>query len=106
MRLFTVALYVLSLTAVSVAYTTPKKSSTSSRSSTSPVKPTTVYPSPTTSTSTSTSTPKATSTSTVSGATSLWGQCGGIGFTGPHVCSEGVCTFLNGTPPSGLFSFS
>ncbi|KAJ6449679.1 glycoside hydrolase family 3 protein [Mycena sanguinolenta] len=25
----------------------------------------------------------------------LWGQCGGIGWTGPTTCSQGVCTYSN-----------
>ncbi|KAJ7159012.1 glycoside hydrolase family 3 protein [Mycena crocata] len=31
----------------------------------------------------------------VSAQASLWGQCGGTGWTGPTTCSEGVCTVLN-----------
>ncbi|PVF91270.1 hypothetical protein CPB86DRAFT_792172 [Serendipita vermifera] len=25
----------------------------------------------------------------------LWGQCGGIGWSGPTVCAQGTCTKLN-----------
>ncbi|KAF7345699.1 Glycoside hydrolase family 3 protein [Mycena venus] len=31
----------------------------------------------------------------VSSQAVLWGQCGGIGWTGPTTCSEGVCTVSN-----------
>jgi xyloglucan-specific endo-beta-1,4-glucanase len=48
----------------------------------------------TSSTTTTTTTSKAASSGS-SGGSSLWGQCGGIGWTGPTSCSSGVCTYSN-----------
>ncbi|KAG8898755.1 hypothetical protein FRC00_002335 [Tulasnella sp. 408] len=50
----------------------------------------------TTTTKTSSTTSKASSTTTASGATqTLYGQCGGQGWTGATVCASGTCTYTN-----------
>ncbi|KAK6535519.1 hypothetical protein TWF694_001974 [Orbilia ellipsospora] len=50
----------------------------------------------TTSTKTSTTSSSTTKTTTAGGAcASLYGQCGGIGFTGPTCCQSSTCTFGN-----------
>ncbi|KAK6514721.1 hypothetical protein TWF281_004917 [Arthrobotrys megalospora] len=50
----------------------------------------------TTATTTATTAPKTTTKTTASGSCSaLYGQCGGIGWTGPTCCSQGSCKFSN-----------
>ncbi|KAF6764278.1 glycoside hydrolase family 61 protein H [Ephemerocybe angulata] len=46
---------------------------------------------PTTTASTPTSTP-----STPAGGAALYGQCGGVGWSGPTTCAQGTCSKLNG----------
>ena len=43
---------------------------------------------------TSTSAPPSTGTG-VAGSVPLWGQCGGIGYTGPTACASGTCKYSN-----------
>ncbi|KAG8912185.1 hypothetical protein FRC01_005249, partial [Tulasnella sp. 417] len=76
--------------------TTTKASSsttTTTRTSSSSTTTTTSRSSTTSSTSTTT---KTSSTTTASGATqTLYGQCGGSGWTGATVCAQGTCTYVN-----------
>ncbi|EPS39845.1 hypothetical protein H072_6295 [Dactylellina haptotyla CBS 200.50] len=59
-------------------------------------KTTTAPTTSTTSTRTTTTSSKTTTTGSGSGCTqSLYGQCGGIGYTGCTVCSGGTCTYGN-----------
>jgi poly(3-hydroxybutyrate) depolymerase len=48
-----------------------------------------------TSTATPTSTSSAPGTSPTGSCSSLYGQCGGIGWAGPKCCSQGTCKFSN-----------
>ncbi|KAG7284973.1 hypothetical protein NEMBOFW57_009591 [Staphylotrichum longicolle] len=90
--------------------TTVKPSSTSTSSTiktTSSAKPTTTAVSSTTSTSkAATSTTSKAACPTNPGGAALWSQCGGMGYTGPTTCANGVCTKYNDwysqcTPVSG-----
>jgi hypothetical protein len=40
-----------------------------------------------------TTTTSSAATSTATGTAALYGQCGGITWTGPTVCASGVCTY-------------
>ncbi|KAF3911416.1 hypothetical protein ABW20_dc0103510 [Dactylellina cionopaga] len=78
-------------TTTATARTTTKSTTTSSRTTTR----STTTSSKTTTTPTKTTTTKTTTTPAAPGATH-YGQCGGIGFTGPLTCqSPYVCTVLN-----------
>ncbi|CCA72131.1 hypothetical protein PIIN_06067 [Serendipita indica DSM 11827] len=100
MRLFTTSLYALALAGTAAACTTtsttptivtdpyPPRSTTTSSTKSIILTDPCGYPNPTTCLSST--------TSTRSGYSKLWQQCGGIGWTGPIACSEGVCTYLNG----------
>ncbi|KAF3918169.1 Alpha-N-arabinofuranosidase [Dactylellina cionopaga] len=44
---------------------------------------------------TTTSTSRTTTPSSGGSCSSLWGQCGGINWTGPTCCSSGTCTYSN-----------
>ncbi|KAG9041218.1 hypothetical protein FS837_012544 [Tulasnella sp. UAMH 9824] len=67
--------------------TTTKSSSPTSKSSSTTT---------TTTTKTSSTTTKTSSTTTASGATqTLYGQCGGQGWTGATVCAQGTCKYSN-----------
>ncbi|KAK6543041.1 hypothetical protein TWF694_006971 [Orbilia ellipsospora] len=89
-------------TSATVRTTTP--SSTTTKSTTTTTKATTT-PSTTTksittqSTTTKTTTPLTTTRSTTTGGSGtgspLYGQCGGIGWTGPTNCAQGTCTVSN-----------
>ncbi|KAG8899580.1 hypothetical protein FRC01_010454, partial [Tulasnella sp. 417] len=74
--------------------TTTKSSSTTSKSVS--TTSTTKTSSTTTTSKTSTTTTKTSSTTTASGALqTLYGQCGGTGWTGPTACAQGTCTYSN-----------
>ncbi|EGX50257.1 hypothetical protein AOL_s00076g222 [Orbilia oligospora ATCC 24927] len=77
--------------------TTPVVTTTSSRTTTSSSRTTTPSTTTTTAVRTSTTTTRSTTASaTPTAVASRWGQCGGIGFTGPTVCeSPYTCTVLN-----------
>ncbi|KAG9003403.1 Exoglucanase 1 [Tulasnella sp. JGI-2019a] len=65
-------------------------------SSTTTAKTTTTTTTAKTTTTTSTTSKAATTTTTASSATqTLYGQCGGTGYTGPTVCASGTCTYSN-----------
>ncbi|KAK6498620.1 hypothetical protein TWF481_011201 [Arthrobotrys musiformis] len=49
----------------------------------------------TTTTTTRTTTAATTTTGSSSGGAALWGQCGGIGWTGPTTCASGTCSVNN-----------
>ncbi|KZT33759.1 Exocellobiohydrolase [Sistotremastrum suecicum HHB10207 ss-3] len=82
---------------------TTTSSSSKSTTTTSSTKSTTTTTSSSKSTTTTTSSSKTTTTSTTSTKTSSsngasqtkWGQCGGIGYTGPTACSGSTCTYSN-----------
>ncbi|CCC12718.1 hypothetical protein SMACR_05677 [Sordaria macrospora] len=73
----------------SVSSSSTKSSSTSTVAVTSSVKTTF-----TTTKVTSVTKPAVTTTASVGGQT-LWGQCGGSGYTGPTACATGTCTTYN-----------
>ncbi|TFK37374.1 glycoside hydrolase family 61 protein H [Crucibulum laeve] len=66
--------------------TTPVASTTSTRTTTT-VSTTSTRATPTSST--------PTSTPTAVGSVALYGQCGGIGYTGPTTCAQGTCKVTN-----------
>ncbi|KAF3939332.1 6-phosphogluconolactonase [Dactylella cylindrospora] len=70
--------------------TSSRTTTTSSRTTTTSIRPTT-----TTTSSRTTTTPITTTTSSGGALQSLWGQCGGIGWTGPTACASGTCTTYN-----------
>lgn len=56
-----------------------------------PPQPTSAAPTSVTATPTTSATPTPTPSSP-GGTVPLWGQCGGIGYTGPTQCASGTCT--------------
>ncbi|KAK6350398.1 hypothetical protein TWF718_003590 [Orbilia javanica] len=77
---------------------TTRVSTTTSATTTRTTTPVTTTPRTTTTTTTTTrtTTPVTTTTSASSGTVQKWGQCGGIGYTGPTGCVSGsTCTVLN-----------
>ncbi|KAF3937709.1 Endoglucanase-4 [Dactylella cylindrospora] len=74
----------------------PQPTTTASRTTTTTSRTTTTTSRTLTTTTTSRTTTTATRTTTGSGALqSQWGQCGGVGWTGPTACSAGTCVVLN-----------
>ncbi|KAF3916733.1 Exoglucanase [Dactylellina cionopaga] len=79
-------------TAITTAITTTGRTTTTTTTTT--VRTTT--PSTTPSTTTRSTTKASTTTSANTATQTHWGQCGGIGYTGPTVCASGfTCTVLN-----------
>ncbi|KAJ3132637.1 hypothetical protein HK100_005152 [Physocladia obscura] len=59
---------------------------------------TTTKPTTTTTTTTTTTVARTTSTTAVANCANKWGQCGGIGWTGPTCCNASTCTPQAGNP--------
>ncbi|KAJ6261140.1 Endoglucanase-4 [Drechslerella dactyloides] len=79
----------------SSATTTSRTTTASSRTTTTSSR-TTATSSPRTSTTTSrTTTPTTRTTTGATGGAPLYGQCGGIGWTGPTTCASGTCKYSN-----------
>ncbi|KAF3914851.1 6-phosphogluconolactonase [Dactylellina cionopaga] len=86
----------LSRTTTSTTISTTPVQTTTIRTTTTPIRTTTTSVRPTTTSSIRTTTPVVTTTTSASlPAQSVWGQCGGNGWTGPTTCAQGTCTVLN-----------
>ncbi|KAG8944676.1 hypothetical protein FRC04_001640 [Tulasnella sp. 424] len=76
--------------------TTSKPSGTTSKSSSTTTTTTTTSSKPTTTSSTSKTTTQTSTTTTASGpGQTLYGQCGGTGYSGPTTCASGTCKYSN-----------
>jgi len=81
-------------TTTKAATTTTKATTTTTKAATTTTKATTT----TTKAATTTTTTKAATTTTASNCSVKWGQCGGIGWTGPTCCVASTCTPQAGNP--------
>jgi len=89
----TTPVVVVPTTTSSKPTTTPTTTAKTTTPTTTPAKTTTPTTTPS-KTTTPTTTPSKTTTGSTGGQT-LYGQCGGIGWTGPTSCSQGTCNVLN-----------
>ncbi|KAF3106711.1 hypothetical protein TWF706_003222 [Orbilia oligospora] len=79
-----------------VKTTTSSTTTTRITTTTSSVRPTTTTTTPIVQTTPSTTTPARTTTTAAQPAQQKWGQCGGVGWTGPTACVDGsTCQALN-----------
>lgn len=86
-----------STTTTSTTTRSTTTSTTTTRSTTTTTRSTSILitRSTTSSTTTTSTTTTAQPTTTTQGGSPLWGQCGGIGYTGPTSCSQGTCKVIN-----------
>jgi cellulose 1,4-beta-cellobiosidase len=90
-----------SSTTAATTTTTAKATTTTTKAATTTTKATTTTAKATTTTTkaaTTTTTTKAATTTTASNCSTKWGQCGGIGWTGPTCCVASTCTPQAGNP--------